>query len=193
LTDSQLIQDAIQGNDAAFKELVQKYESRVAATVIGMLGPGQEAEDMGQETFIRFYRNMKNFRGEASVATYLTRIAMNLCLNTIKRRKKIQFLRHSSMEDDLARIPDPHNSHYDDTGEILRKALDKLTPEFRSVVVLRFFEEYSIREIADILSIPQGTVLSRLARSQKKLKEILTPVWGDIYEEKNLQSAAQVL
>ena len=193
MTDAQLITASIQGDEGAFKMLVEKYESQVAATVIGMLGSGQEAEDAGQETFIRFYQNLSQFRGESSVATYLTRIAINLSLNKLKRRRKMRDRFRQSLENHEQNIADPNDQSYDDTKEIIQQALEKLKPEFRSVIVLRFFQEHNIREIAEILQIPQGTVLSRLARAQKKLYVILTPIFGDYHDEKNLQSAAQIL
>jgi len=88
LTDAELIDASRAGDNNSFKEIVKRYESRVAATVIGMLGNCPEADDVGQETFIRFYQGLDKFRGEASVGTYLTRIAINLSLNELKRLKK---------------------------------------------------------------------------------------------------------
>ncbi|RMH54101.1 MAG: sigma-70 family RNA polymerase sigma factor, partial [Bacteroidetes bacterium] len=87
-SDETLVARARQGDEQAFRNLVERYESTVAATVIGMLGAGPEAEDVGQETFIRFYRALHQFRGEAAVGTYLTRIAINLSLNALKRRRR---------------------------------------------------------------------------------------------------------
>jgi RNA polymerase sigma-70 factor (ECF subfamily) len=193
LIDAQLIQASIQGNENAFKMLVERYQSQVAAAVIGMLGPGQEAEDTGQETFIRFYQNLRQFRGDSSVATYLTRIAMNLSLNKLKKKRKMQSRFRKPLENFEQTIADPDFKSYDNTKELIQQALDQLKPEFRSVIVLRFFQEYSIREISEVLKIPQGTVLSRLARAQKKLHGILAPIFGEYDEEKNLQSAAEVI
>jgi RNA polymerase sigma-70 factor (ECF subfamily) len=193
LIDAQLIQASIQGDENAFKMLVERYQSQVAATVIGMLGPGQEAEDTGQETFIRFYQNLRQFRGDSSVATYLTRIAMNLSLNKLKKKRKMQSRFRQPVENFEQTIADPDFKSYDNTKELIQQALDQLKPEFRSVIVLRFFQEYSIREISEVLKIPQGTVLSRLARAQKKLHGILAPIFGEYDEEKNLQSAAEVI
>ena len=193
MIDAQLIQASIQGNENAFKMLVERYQSQVAAAVIGMLGPGQEAEDTGQETFIRFYQNLRQFRGDSSVATYLTRIAMNLSLNKLKKKRKMQSRFRKPLENFEQTIADPDFKSYDNTKELIQQALDQLKPEFRSVIVLRFFQEYSIREISEVLKIPQGTVLSRLARAQKKLHGILAPIFGEYDEEKNLQSAAEVI
>ena len=87
-SDEQLVDAARGGDKDAFKELVGRYERRIATTVIGMLGHCAEADDVGQETFIRFYRALHSFRGESSVGSYLTRIAINLSLNELKRRKR---------------------------------------------------------------------------------------------------------
>jgi len=190
LTDAQLIQASLEGNDNAFKTLVQKYESMVAATVIGMLGHCPEAEDVGQETFIRFYRSLDKFRGDSSVGTYIIRIAMNLSLNALKQRKIHRMRFWYPREKQELPIQDPDSHEYDDVNEIVGKAIQKLSPEFRSVIVLRFSKEHSIKEIAEILQIPQGTVLSRLSRAQKKLKVILEPILGEDDDKKNDRSAA---
>ena len=85
--EKELLRRAREGDDRAFRELVHRYEDRVAATIIGMLGPGPDAEDVGQETFVRLYRSLDGFRGDSSLATYVTRIAINQSLKAIRRRK----------------------------------------------------------------------------------------------------------
>jgi RNA polymerase sigma-70 factor (ECF subfamily) len=181
LSDEKLIEATLAGNDNAFKELVRRYESRIAATVIGMLGKCPEAEDVGQETFIRFYNSLKNFRGESGVGTYLTRIAINLSLNELKRRKRISLFFFRKDEDEQFAIPD-ENSHSSgsEEKEIIQGMIGRLEPKFRSVIVLRLLDGYSTEETAQILSIPVGTVLSRLARGQKKLKELLSPYMKEL-------------
>lgn len=181
LTDERLIAAARQGDNEAFKELVRRHESRVAATVIGMLGKCPEAEDVGQETFIRFYKNLKKFRGESSIGTYLTRIAINLSLNELKRRRRRATLFFQRPIEEIYDIPDAKaNSELNEEKEIVQQALQKLESRFRSVVVLRLIDGYSTEETARILDVPIGTVLSRLSRAQKKLKELLTPHYGDV-------------
>jgi RNA polymerase sigma-70 factor (ECF subfamily) len=179
-SDDQLVEAARDGDSAAFKELVKRYESRVAATVVGMLGNTAEADDVGQETFIRFYRALKSFRGESSVGTYLTRIAINLSLNELKRRKRFfSVFSRSAEDDDLPEMKDPKATDFGfEEKEVVQWALQKLNPEFRSVLVLRLIDGYSTEETAAILKIPLGTALSRLARAQKKMREILTPYFG---------------
>jgi len=144
--------------------------------VIGMLGNCPEAEDIGQETFIRFYKSLDKFRGESSVGTYLTRIAINLSLNEFKRRKRQRkfFFSKNKIENT------PDNKNRNDQNEIhkiVHLGLQKLEPKFRAVIVLRLIDGYSTQETAQILNLPLGTVLSRLARGQIKLKEILSPLY----------------
>ncbi|ARA94688.1 hypothetical protein AWN76_017035 [Rhodothermaceae bacterium RA] len=181
--DEALVALARQGDERAFRGLVERYESTVAATVIGMLGPGPEADDVGQETFIRFYRALHQFRGESSVGTYLTRIAINLSLNALKRRKRWR-LRFLSRDEQVPFLREPAvdgRRPIEDgiDGAVIQQALHTLTPPFRSVVVLRLIEGYSTRETAEILGIPIGTVLSRLARAQRTLRGVLAPCFKD--------------
>ena len=179
-SDEELIAAARDGDDEAFRQLVSKHQSRVAATVIGMLGQCPEADDVGQETFIRFYNALGHFRGESGVETYLTRIAINLSLNELKRRKRRNWLFLPALgrkeETFEARAP---RIELTEEAELLHQAIQKLSPEFRSVVVLRMFEERSTEETAALLGISEGTVKSRLARAHHKLKKLLQPYWGE--------------
>jgi len=177
LNDQELITNARNGDSDAFKELIKKYEHQVAATVIGMLGYCTEAEDIGQETFIRFYNSLDKFRGDASVGTYLTRIAINLSLNELKRRKRQRKLFFSRSNDNIENVPDTKESNNKkEINELVRLGIQKLEPKFRTVLVLRLIDGYSTQETAQTLNLPVGTVLSRLARAQMKLKEILKPL-----------------
>jgi RNA polymerase sigma-70 factor, ECF subfamily len=179
LTDEQLIKNIRAGENNSFRELVKKYEQRVASTVMGMLGNCPEADDVGQETFIRFYNSIDKFRGDSSVGTFLTRIAMNLSLNELKRRQRKNLFFRRQIESDF-NVPDKARSgNSSEAKEIIQKALEKLEANFKAVLVLRLIEGYSTSETAEILKLPIGTVLSRLARAQKKLKEILTPLMGE--------------
>jgi RNA polymerase sigma-70 factor (ECF subfamily) len=175
LTDAEILKAVADGNNAPYRILVDRYKDRIAATIYGMLGPqADEAEDVGQEVFIRFFKAIPNFRGDAAVSTYLTRIAMNLSLNAIKKRQREQsrFRSIDEMDTDFA----DHSKTDDNVDrELVHKAIHKLPEHYRAVVVLRFMDGYSSQETADILKVPLGTVLSRLKRAQEKLKVILTP------------------
>jgi RNA polymerase sigma-70 factor (ECF subfamily) len=176
LTDQEIIYQIRNGNNRAFRELVIKYESQIAATIYGMVGKSPEAEDIGLEVFIKFYQSLARFKGESTVGTYLTRIAINLSLNELKRRKKnkVRFMPES--DHDLKNKEGDNDHVYNYEKEIIQEAIEKLDYKFRSVVVLRMIDGYSTEETANILDIPLGTVLSRLARAQQKLKEYLLPI-----------------
>ncbi len=168
--DFELVKKATAGDNFAFGIIVRRYEGLVAKTVMGMLGNTQEAEDTGQEVFIRFYRAMGQYKGDSALGTYLTRIAINLSLNALKKQKTRKTNDLGKMEYQLS---GEDLTESIDNREVIENALSQLEPEFRSVVVLRLVEGYSTKETAEILKLPLGTVLSRLSRAQKKLKALL--------------------
>jgi RNA polymerase sigma-70 factor (ECF subfamily) len=176
LSDIDLVQLSKNGDQTAFMKIVKRHKSKVAATIFGMLGKCDEADDIGQEVFIRFYKSINNFKGESALSTYLIRIAINLSLNEIQRRKRKRFFSFDKILEEGSDI-----GYIERTGEqkeikeILDRALQKLNAKYRSVLVLRLIDGYSTEETSKILNIPLGTVLSRLTRAQSKLKEILQP------------------
>jgi RNA polymerase sigma-70 factor (ECF subfamily) len=185
LKEKELVKAAQNGDKNAFQELIKKYEPQVAATVIGMLGHSPEAEDVGQETFIRLYQSMDKFRGESSVGTYLTRIAINLSLNELKRRQQKKGRFFSRAEEGMENFPDKNEQKQrKELKDIVHMGIQQLDPKHRTVIVMRLIDGYSTQETAQILKLPVGTVLSRLARAQIKLKEILTPLYWDINDSR---------
>ena len=176
ISDWELIESVKSGNQSAFKAIVSRHKSSVAATVYGMLGKCLEAEDIGQEVFIRFYKAINKFRGEAELSTYLTRIAINLSLNEINKRKKRTFFSFDSWANDQldkGNLEEKNTSY--ERKEIIAKAISKLKDNYKSVLVLRLINGFSTEETAEILNVPVGTVLSRLYRAQEKLRKILSP------------------
>ena len=164
--DDSLVKKSVNGDLVAFKLLVNKHEGRVAGVVKSMLGATEEATDVGQEVFIRFFESLKKFRGESSVSTYLIRIAINLSLNEIKKRKK-RFALFAREEEG---IHVPSQEEKKDLKEMLAYEFNRLDPDFKLVATLRLIEGYSTEETAELLQIPLGTVLSRLSRAQLKLR-----------------------
>jgi len=181
LSEEDLIARARSGDSDAFKEIIRNYESRVAATVIGMLGQGPEAEDVGQEAFIRLYQSLAKFRGESSLGTYLTRIAINLSLNEIRRRRRRRKIFMTNSDETIEALADTlDQKKQKEMNGLVQGAVQMLPPKFSAVIVLRLIDGYSTEETANILNLPVGTVLSRLSRAQMKLKKILTPLYkGD--------------
>jgi RNA polymerase sigma-70 factor (ECF subfamily) len=158
--DEVLIGKSMDGDMAAFKMLVIRHEGKVAGVVRSMLGATPEAEDVGQEVFIRFYD---------SLSTYLVRIAINLSLNELKRKKRTSS-RFTTMEAAAGKSAEDMI----DLNEQLKYEFARLEPDFQAVATLRLIEGYSTEETSEILGIPLGTVLSRLARAQQKLRVALT-------------------
>ncbi len=185
--EQRLVARAREGDRAAFRELVDRYEGLVAATVIGMLGRGSEADDVGQKTFIRFYEALDQYRGEGGVAPYITRIAVNLSLNALDRRKRRRQRFTSRDAGDRSATFEPvvdgeRTLRQIDEREWVSKAIQQLNAEHRAVVVLRLINGYSTKETAAMLGIPVGTVLSRLYRAQRNLRDLLSPYLEDDYE-----------
>jgi RNA polymerase sigma-70 factor, ECF subfamily len=166
--DQDLVERSRNGDMASFKEFVNRHQGKVAGVICSILGQGAEAEDVGQEVFVKFYESLNKFKGESAPATYLIRIAINRALNEAKKRKRKNTLFTSIEHGKHVKITDE-----EDMDKVIQVELNKLDPDFQSVVTLRLMEGYSTQETADILNIPLGTVLSRLSRAQKRLREVL--------------------
>ncbi|MCE1202510.1 MAG: RNA polymerase sigma factor [Bacteroidia bacterium] len=169
LDDGALVGLMKQGRQDALGEVVRRYRQQVARVVIGMLGNTPEADDVGQETFIRFWNNMDAYTHDARISTFLTRIAINLSINEIRKRKRKQeWVSSAKAEAGRQVIDDTMSGQYE--REHIEAALRMLDEQQRAVVVMRLIQGYSTKETADMLNIPLGTVLSRLSRALDKLR-----------------------
>jgi len=174
-SEKELVKASINGDKKAFEEIVESYRKMVARTIKGMLGDSAFTEDIGQEVFIKLYFSLADFRGEAKLSTYIQKIAVNLTLNELKRRKRVFSLFSQKGDDEISGlyIPDSDAGEKNEAAEIVNKALMALDPDFRIVVAMRMLQGYSTKETAEILDLPVGTVLSRLFRAQAQLRIIL--------------------
>lgn len=174
--DKILVSRVINGDQSAFEEIVSKYKPMMAKVIIGMVGNKEDAEDIGQEVFIRFFNSIHQYKADASLSTYLTRIAINLSLNELKKRKVKKVIQLEEKHDQFHTDNTSYKSR--DQKEVIDIALQQLDNKYKIIVVLRLMEGFSTKETANILKLPLGTVLSRLARGQEKLKEIITKIDG---------------
>jgi RNA polymerase sigma-70 factor, ECF subfamily len=173
--ETDLVKAALEGDKLAFGEIVTRYQKMVARTVKGMLGDSVFADDIGQEVFIKLYHSLPEFRGEAKLSTYIQKIAVNLTLNEIKRRKRFfsMFSQKGNNEMYEFEVPDQEYEDRRDASELVNKAMNAMDPKFRIILTMRMLQGYSTKETSEILDLPLGTVLSRLSRAQEQLRSIL--------------------
>jgi len=187
-SDESLIESAYTGDHNAFRELVHRHKDAIIKTVTGMLGASSEVDDVVQEVFIRFYKNLGRFRGDSTCSTYLTRIAINASLDALRRRKRIRS-RFVSRDDPSLNLPEPDTndqiSEQFERAQLIYSAMNRLKADHRAIIVLRLIDGYSSVETAEILRIPHGTVLSRLNRATAHLRGILSPLLEEESPETN--------
>lgn len=159
-SDNELIEACLNGEQQAFAVLVDRYKNNVATVILNMTADRDLTAELAQQTFIRLYRFLNKYRSEASLKTFVIRIAINLTLNELKRRGKRNYEQLEGLGDQLS-----VSTTFNEEREMINKALQQLKPEHRSVITLRHIEGYSTKECAEMLEIPEGTVLSRLSRA----------------------------
>jgi RNA polymerase sigma-70 factor (ECF subfamily) len=164
-----LIERALTGDHKAFEEIFEGHKNLVFKTAYLILDDAREAEDALQETFLKAYRSLGTYDpSKGAFTTWLYRITVNHCLS--QRRRFSRFLRSGEQitESDASSLEDEISE-----GQALQGALNRLSPKLRTVIVLRFFLDLSYAEIAQVLSVPLGTVKSRLNLALKKAREEL--------------------
>jgi len=187
LSDNELLIQAKSGNDAAFEELIYRYDRSVLAIALKYVHDTDEAKDIYQEVFIRVYRGLKNFEMKSQFSTWLFRIATNVCLSYKSRSKKHlqqsideqiaaeddEVLKYELAEDEM----DPGEIMINlDLGDIIRRAVDSLSSKQRMTFILKHYEGYKIREIADMLNCKEGTVKKYLFDAIRNLRKKLKPI-----------------
>src|SRR6266550_5649681 len=175
--DEHIVERALTGDPEAFGEIVRRWERRIFALSFGMLGREEDARDATQETFLAAFRNLRGFRGDAKVSSWLHRIAVNQCI-TRQRRAKVR--NEAALDDetdkDAASFATPLETSPSRVVENLertvavRRAVNSLPLELRQVIVMKEFEDLTFREIADALGLPLSTVKSRLYTALRQLQ-----------------------
>jgi RNA polymerase sigma-70 factor (ECF subfamily) len=176
-TDEIIVERALSGDAEAFGEIVRRWERRIFALAYGMLGREEDARDATQETFLAAFRNLRGFRGEAKVSSWLHRIAVNQCI-TRQRRAKVrsESALEEEQEKDAGSFAAPLGlspvriTESTQITRAVRRAVNSLPLELRQIVVMKEFEELTFKEISDILNVPLSTVKSRLYTALKQLQ-----------------------
>lgn len=174
LSEADLVARARAGDPAAFEAIVQQFGARAYRIVAAALGP-TEAEDAAQEVFVQVHRGLPRFEGRAALGTWIHRIAVNVALKRLRRRKRKPT--PALLEDDAAasRRPGPQaRAEAEELRVAFREALAALPDEQRAVVVLRGVEGLSFDEVARALEIPVPTAQSRMSRARERLRGLLS-------------------
>ncbi len=177
-SDAELVAASQGGDQDAFAQLVQRHQRRVFNLVFRMLQQYEEANEVTQETFLAAWQGLSSFRGDARFSTWLYRIAYNCCLKQLEQRKKDKALNaaiqaehlldHADKEERASTVLEIH-----DFQNLVREHLSMLPAKYRVVLVLRHLQEMTYEEMAEILTIPIGTIKTHLFRARNLLKERL--------------------
>ena len=170
------------GDQNAFAEVVELYKDKIYHLCYRMLGNAHEAEDIAQEAFLRVYINIHSFDINKKFSTWLYRIATNLSIDRIRKKKPDYYLDaevagtdgltlYSQVSSDIA-MPEKEVEAME-LQEIIQKEILKLPDKYRSVIVLRYIEDLSLQEISEVLDIPVGTVKTRIHRGREALRKQL--------------------
>ena len=184
-TDEQvLVRRAKEGDLPAYDELIQRYQERIYATVYHMTANHEDANDLGQETFIKAYKALKSFKGDSSFYTWIYRIAVNKTINFLKQRRNRTYMSLNDVDFNLEHDPEmvalvSHNTPHraaklSELHEKLNVALLKLSEVHRMVVVLHDVQGMPHEEIGKIMDCNVGTVRSRLFYARQQLQALLS-------------------
>jgi len=179
--EEDLIKKCQNGDIEAFERLISSYQKKVYNIAYRYIGNREEAEDLAQEAFLKVFRSIQSFRGEAAFSTWLYHIVSNVCRDALRKSSR-------RMEDSLdcavttekgelqREVPDWSMSpepiyENQELGEFIQALINQLSPEYKTVIIMREIQEMSYEEIAAELNCSLGTVKSRLSRARKVLRD----------------------
>jgi RNA polymerase sigma-70 factor (ECF subfamily) len=181
--DAAMVAAVLDGDPEAYRVLVERYERRIYHVVYGMVRSPEDAKDLAQDAFIKAFQNLHRFRLESKFYTWLCRIAMNVAIDHLRKQKH---RRHSEFDDSRggsegAQVVRLHSAKDDPAANVARSQLNKtimdavetLPDDQKQVLILRELEDMPYKEIAEVLAIPEGTVMSRLYYARRRLQEML--------------------
>jgi RNA polymerase sigma-70 factor, ECF subfamily len=181
-TDEVLVKAAQKGDMAAFEELVARHRDKIYARAFSMLRNEDDAIDLSQEAWVKGWQRLAQFQGEASFATWMTRIVINLCLDQLRKNKRVKNESIDQMDEETGGVErqlpiiNPNPTEGLERGELrqrIDKALAQLSYEHRTVLILHEFEELEYKLIAKKMGCSIGTVMSRLFYARRKMAALL--------------------
>jgi len=188
--DSELVRRAQQGDEVAFRQLVERHQRRAFAIAIGLVRDENDAREIVQEAFFRVYRSLERFKGGSSFFTWLYRIVTNLSIDLMRKpaRREAELFDNPTVADDAEAFPfvsridgaDPLDVvRRQEIAERINEALEALPAYHRSVILMREIEGMSYQQMADAMQVSKGTIMSRLFHARQKLQRAL----ADCYRE----------
>ena len=182
ISDEKLVRAAQKGDMAAFEELVARHRDKIYARAFSMMRNEDEAIDLSQEAWVKGWQRLHQFQGDASFATWMTRIVINLCLDQLRKLKRVRADSIDQMDEESGGVErqmpviNPNPTERLERGELrqrIDRALNQLSYEHRTVLILHEFEELEYKMIAKKMNCSIGTVMSRLFYARRKMASLL--------------------
>lgn len=178
--DHHLIQECLDGNSAAFGELVRRYQDRLYNTVYRLLDNAEDAMDVVQDAFVNAYQSLESFKGDSLFFTWLYRIAVNTAISQKRKRRVVLSIDATRRNETAIEPVDPSDlsrpgfaMEQAEQERKIQQALNRLSPEHRIVLIMKDMEGQKYETMAEILQVPIGTIRSRLHRARLELRELL--------------------
>jgi RNA polymerase sigma factor (sigma-70 family) len=171
----ELVRLALRGDDKAFEQLLACHRQRIIGICLRMLGDRLEAEEAAQDSFVKIYFHLRDFDQAREFTPWAASIALNECRDRLRRKTRRSRVFRELSEVDAALAPEPMNPNNDCKEQLaaVEKAIEMLPSKLKEPLVLKVFGEYGYEEIAKILGIKTGTVMSRLFRARQRLSGLL--------------------
>jgi RNA polymerase sigma-70 factor (ECF subfamily) len=173
-SERQLVEACKRGERDAFRELFETYRNKVYSVALRFSGEEAAAMDIAQDTFLKLFSIIRDFRGEAGLETWIYRLVVNSCLDHRRRSRRLLPLADALLSSLRAPCDSLREMLRSEVSDGVRNAIEHLPPDLRIVVVLRYTEALSYQEIAEVLSTRPGTIASRLNRAHKLLERRLS-------------------
>lgn len=181
-SDEALVRSAQKGDLSAFEELVARHRDKIYARAFSMMRKEDEALDLSQEAWVKGWQRLAQFQGDSSFVTWMTRIVINLCLDQIRKQKRQRAESIEAMEEDgggverqmpVVTVNPTEGLEREELRKRIDRALDQLSNEHRTALVLHEFEELEYKEIAKRMGCSIGTVMSRLFYARRRMASLL--------------------
>jgi RNA polymerase sigma-70 factor, ECF subfamily len=174
-SDADLVARCLDGNDDAFRELVEQYRNLVFGVISQVVSDRSRVEDLAQDVFLKVHRGLKTFRGDAKLSTWIYRIVRNVCYEALQHERSISSLDERRDDGRLQHEPGTRDPAFDhlELRDRLEKAIAGLSVEQRFLISAFYFGGQQYQELSDILDMPIGTVKTQLHRAKQRLRQTM--------------------